>query len=228
MTIRGFAILGAVLALAACGGRPDYYLLPAPQAAERVASPASSIAVSDISLPSYAEATEVAALDESGVVSLDRGALWADTPRRALTRHLVAALQTRLRAQIATEPWPELDRPALRIDVVADRLIARPDGAVEFTGQYIIVAPESGSITASERFAITVPPQGAGYPGLFAAHARAIEVLAGDLAAAIRGVPRPARAPLTGTVEPPPQRPDATAQSARRASSAAPIVPSSR
>ena len=51
----------------------------------------------------------------------------------------------------------------------------------------MIVVPDSGRITAFERFAITVPPQGEGYPGLLAAHARAVEALADRIAASITG-----------------------------------------
>ena len=70
-------------------------------------------------------------------------------------------------------------------------MIGAPGGSLDFAGQYAIVAPSSGRIVAFDRFAITVPPQGDGYPGLLADHARAIEALADRIAASITGRRRP-------------------------------------
>jgi hypothetical protein len=181
-------ILPAALMLAACGADPDYYLLPLPTAQTRAAAPVSTIGVAEVSLPTYAESVEIATLAETGRITVDADSLWADTPRRALTRHLVAALQTRLNAQVAAEPWPGFDRPALRVEVIADRMIGGPGAPLRFSGQYLIVSNDSGRITASNRFAIDMPLEGEGYPALMAAHARAIESLADEIAATIRGV----------------------------------------
>ena len=180
-------ILPAVLLLAACGADPDYYLLPPPAAQPRAAAPVSTIGIAEINLPTYAESVQIATLADTGRITVDADNLWADTPRRALTRHLVAALQTRLNAQIAAEPWPGFDRPALRVEVIADRMIGGPGVPLRFSGQYLIVSNDSGRITASNRFAIDVPVEGEGYPALMSAHARAIELLADELAATIRG-----------------------------------------
>lgn len=182
--------LALLLALAGCAGRPDYYLTPPPAAAARAAAPAGSVAVTEISLPAYAETVEIAALTETGAVQLAKDALWADTPRRALTRHLVASLQTRLSARISTEPWPAFESPDMRIEVFVDRMIGALDGPLQFSGQYVIASQLSGRVVAANRFAVTVPPQGPGYQGLIDAHARAIEALADEIAAAMgaRGV----------------------------------------
>ncbi len=179
-------LAAAGLLLAACGA-PSYFLLPAPPAATRTASPVSSIAVADISLPAYAAALEIPSLTGPETLHLDKKSLWADMPQRALTRHLAAALEARLGADVGTEPWPGFDAPGLRVEVTVDRMIGAPGGGLDFSGQYAIVAPSSGRIVAFDRFAISVPPQGAGYPGLLADHARAIEALADRIAASISG-----------------------------------------
>jgi uncharacterized lipoprotein YmbA len=179
-------LLAAALAVAACGGDTSYYLLPPPGAAARQGS-AGSIAVADISLPSYAGAIEIASLTGPGQAALAKQALWADTPQRALTRHLVASLEARLGARVLGEPWPGYDPPGLRIEVIVDRMIGSPGGGLEFSGQFVIVAVERGNIVAADRFALTVPSQGEGYPGLLAAHARAIELLADRIAARASG-----------------------------------------
>jgi uncharacterized lipoprotein YmbA len=177
----------AALALAACAGNPDFYLLPPPQEVTRQASPVGSISVAGISLPAYADAMEIAVLVAPGTATADRQALWADTPRRALTRHLIAALEARLNARVAAEPWPGYDQPARRIEVIADRMIGAPGGGLEFAGQFIIVAPESGRIVATERFRVTTAAEGDGPAALLVAHARAVEALADRIVARITG-----------------------------------------
>jgi uncharacterized lipoprotein YmbA len=176
------------LVLVACGPGPSYYLLPptTPPVA-RQSSPVGSIVVADLSLPTYADALEIAVLTGPETIDLVKASLWADTPRRALTRHLAAALDARLAARVGTEPWPGFDPPGLRVEVVVDRLIGASGGSLDFAGQYAIVSPTSGTIAAFDRFAITVPPEGEGYPGLLAAHARALDALADRIAASITG-----------------------------------------
>ncbi|MFO1142930.1 MAG: PqiC family protein [Amaricoccus sp.] len=188
--MRTLPLLAVGLLLAACGS-PDYYLLPQPAAAPRTGAPVGTVAVADISLPAYASALEIAALTGPETLHLDKKALWADNPQRALTRQLAAALETRLGADVGTEPWPGFDAPGLRIEVTVDRMIGAPGGSLDFAGQYAVVAPASGRIVAFDRFAIIVPPQGAGYPGLLADHARAIDLLADRIAATIAGRRRP-------------------------------------
>ena len=177
-------VLLAAAALAACA-RPEYFLTPPPQGAARAATGAGSVAVADLNLPAYAETIEIAALTETGAVQLSKDALWADTPRRALTRHLVAALQARLGAQVAADPWPAFDSPSLRLEVIVDRMIGAPGGALQFSGQYVLVSPLSGRVVASDRFAISTPAAAPGYQGLIDAHARAVETLADQIAARI-------------------------------------------
>ncbi len=181
------ALVAAASALAGCGGGGTYYLLPPAPAATRQPSPVNGISVADIGLPTYASALEVAALTGPETVTLEKSSLWADDPTRALTRHLAAALEARLATHVGTEPWPGYDTPGLRVQVDVDRMIGAPSGGLDFAGQYVIIAPASGRITAADRFAISVPPQGEGFPGLLAAHARAIELLADRIAATITG-----------------------------------------
>ena len=180
-------LLAASLALAACGGNPDYYLLPPPTSGTPQSSPVRSISVADIGLPAYASALEIASLTAPGTVNLNKRSLWADTPQRALTRQLAAALEARLRARVGTEPWPGFDNPGLSVAVTVDRMIGSESGGLDFAGQYAIVEPSSGRLVALDRFALAVPPQGEGYPGLLADHGRAIELLADRIAATISG-----------------------------------------
>ena len=173
------------LLLAACGA-PSYYLLPPPAAAARQASPAGTIVVADVAVPTYVDAVEIASLTGPETVDLSKKSLWADTPRRALTRHLAAALDERLAARVGTEPWPAFDSPGLRVEVIIDRMIGAPGASLDFTGQYAIVTA-NGSLRAFDRFALAVPVADGGYPALMAAHATAMDRLADRIATRISG-----------------------------------------
>lgn len=175
------------LLLAACGS-PDLYLTPPAPQSGRIGGAGAGLAVAEMNLPTYAEAIEIAQLGPGGAVTQDKAALWADTPRRALTRHLIAALQARLSGQIASEPWPAYDPPGLRVEVFVDRMIGAPEGPFQFSGQYVIVSPASGRIVSTDRFAITIQA-GPGPQGLIDAHARAVESLADQIAARVTGRP---------------------------------------
>lgn len=175
------------LLLAACGA-PAYYLLPPPAAPlARAGAPVGSVVVADISVPTYVEALEIASLAGPETLDLSKRALWADTPRRALTRHLAAALDARLAARVGTEPWPAFDAPGLRVEVIVDRMVGAEGGTLDFTGQYAIVSPASGALRALDRFAISIPVADGGYPALMAAHARAMDALADRIAASVTG-----------------------------------------
>ena len=143
--------------------------------------------VADLSLPAYADAIEVRPLTGPATLELPKRALWADTPRRAMTRHLAARSTTAWAPASPPSPGPASTAPGLRVEVIVDRMIGALDGSLDFAGQYFIVAPTSGRIVTLERFALTVPPQGEGYPGLMAAHARALDLLADRVAASITG-----------------------------------------
>jgi uncharacterized lipoprotein YmbA len=184
-----FGAAFAALALAGCSN-PDFYLMPPPASpSTRLNAPVSTISVAEMNLPSYADAIEMARLTGAGVLQLDNSANWADTPRRALSRHLAAALEARLTARVTTEPWPGFDSPGLRIEVTVDRLVGSPETAVEFTGQYVIIVPESGRIYLSDRFAIVANVQTPGYAGLADAHGRAVDQLADRIATRISAGP---------------------------------------
>ncbi|PJN94517.1 hypothetical protein CNY89_14045 [Amaricoccus sp. HAR-UPW-R2A-40] len=67
-------------------------------------------------------------------------------------------------------------------------MIGAPEGPFQFSGQYVLVSPASGRIVSTDRFAITTQA-GPGPQGLVAAHARAVEALADQIAARVTGRP---------------------------------------
>ena len=188
MRMRPLLLAASLAVLLAGCGAPSYYLLPPPTVPiPRAASPAATVVVADISVPTYVDALEIASLTGPETVDLAKNSLWADSPRRALTRHLAAALDARLGARVGTEPWPAFDAPGLRIEVVVDRMIGAPGGSLDFSGQYAIVSPTSGTLRAFDRFSISLPVADGGYPALMAAHARAMDALADRITASITG-----------------------------------------
>ena len=66
-------------------------------------------------------------------------------------------------------------------------MIGAPGGSLDFAGQYAIVSPTAAASSPSTASRSPCPPQGDGYPGLMAAHARAIDALADRIAASITG-----------------------------------------
>ena len=68
-------------------------------------------------------------------------------------------------------------------------MIGAPGGGLDFAGQYAIVAPDQRPHHRLRPLRHHRPAAGRGYPGLIAAHARAIEALADRIAASIAGRP---------------------------------------
>ena len=153
--MRSLPPLAVALALAACGA-PGYYLLPTPQPGPSAGRAGRLDRRRRPQPAGLRRRLEVATLTGPGTLELPKASLWADTPRRAMTRHLAAALDDRLGARVATEPWPGFDSPGLRVEVTVDRMIGALDGGLDFAGQYFLVAPASGRIVALDRFAIAV------------------------------------------------------------------------
>jgi uncharacterized lipoprotein YmbA len=170
----------AALALSACG-RPDYFLTPPPMTPDRPPVRVSSLAVADLGLPTYAESVEIAVQSPTGEVTLDEDALGPTPPAALSPATSSPPSRPAFPARSPPSPGPPSTPPALRLEVAVDRMIGTPGGPFTFSGQYVIVSPESGRITASDRFAITLPA-GAGSQGLVNAHARAVERLADQIA----------------------------------------------
>jgi uncharacterized lipoprotein YmbA len=125
-------------ALTACSSSPDRYAVTSPPIAETQRIGFRAIEVRDVSLPAYAAADDIAVLDDAGrLVGLD-GALWADTPSRAIALEISQNLARMSGARVAPEPWPFEAFPDARLDIRFQSLIAGPDGRMRATGQYFV------------------------------------------------------------------------------------------
>lgn len=172
------------LALAACSGPPPLrYPVPDAAAPARIAVSFRSVAVAEVSLPTYAALEEIARAGPGGQVESDPDNLWADDPPRAITLALARGLSQATGATVAPEPWPFRSTPDAVLDVRVEEALAGADGRFRLEGQYF-VAPEAEDRSERARlFALSVPYDvAAGYPAIAAARGRAVSDLAALIA----------------------------------------------
>lgn len=164
MTFFKAALVGANLALAACGAAPDRYAVTPPDVTEKQRIGFGAVEVRDVSLPAYAAADEIAVQNADGKLITSSAALWADTPERAVALELARHLAKISSARVASEPWPFEAFPDARLDVRFESLVAQSDGQFKAIGQYFVGVPEerrerSGLFDLSVSFDPTAGPQ---------------------------------------------------------------------
>ena len=190
MTLRSLALVLA-LPLGACGVDARYLIAQGPaetgQPAAKARVRVRTIEVRDVSLPSYASATDIVVEQKDGALKPIGNAVWADDPVRGVTSALARAIGARSTATVAAEPWPLLDPADVQLEVRVDRMIARADGGFELTGQYAIAAPSGALREQVRRFAIRTPLQGTAPMAVAQATGLAIDQLAAKVVASLRG-----------------------------------------
>lgn len=175
-------LIGLTFALASCGATPDRYSVEPPEITERVRIGFQAVEVREVSLPTYAAADEITVRDANGKLMPEGGAMWADSPERAVALELTRNLAQLSGARIASEPWPFEEFPDARLDVRLESLIAGIDGQFRASGQYFVGVPE-GRRERSGRFDLAVPFDPAGGPQAIArARGRVILNLAEHIA----------------------------------------------
>lgn len=157
------ALAALTIALTACGGTPDLYPVTPPPVTETIPLGFAAVEVRNISLPTYAAASEIAVEDATGRLLTNSGTLWADDPERAIALELAGHLARMSRAKVATEPWPFEAFPDARLDLRFERLIAGADGQFRANGQYFVGVADGGR-ERSGLFDLSVPFDPAGGP----------------------------------------------------------------
>lgn len=160
MTLRIAAIaLAATLPLVSCGDTNARFPISTADEAQvsksRVA--VRTIEVRDVSLPTYAAASEIVVEQDGGALSVVPKAIWADDPVRGVTGALSRSLDLRSTASVASEPWPLAEPADVRLEVRIDRMIAKIDGNFELSGQFAIAAPDGAMRESVQRFAVSAP-----------------------------------------------------------------------
>ncbi|MBV7410402.1 membrane integrity-associated transporter subunit PqiC [Maritimibacter sp. DP1N21-5] len=149
----------ALLLLAACGGTDARFLVdPSPAAAEsRIGIGVGTLEVRDVSLPAYAEESEILVEDSTGALAPIKNAVWADDPVRAMTMALADTMDRQSSATVAAEPWPLETEAQAAVHVRVSEMAARADGMFHLTGQFAISSYDRVVRERIERFDITVP-----------------------------------------------------------------------
>ena len=149
--------LAAIALLAGCAGGVGPQVVIDPKTSElRVPARVGSVMLRDISLPAYAQATEISVRSAGGTLVEKKGAVWADEPARAMTGAMVRNLSSITGAQVAAEPWPLEGYPDVELTVRVEHMFARDDGSITLVGYYAIRREHGRSLI--RQFDITRPP----------------------------------------------------------------------
>jgi len=151
------AFLLSCVALAGCGADPILYLIevPAPEKTVRIA--VNSIEVKDVSLPTYAEVSEIAFEAEDGSIRIVPDTLWADEPINAFTSSIVTHLSRASSAKVAAEPWPLETWPQAELSIRVDKMLARANGTFQLSGQFALTSSDRIISDRLRNFDISVP-----------------------------------------------------------------------
>lgn len=169
-----------LLLLAACGGDgPVRYAAPEVQTDTRVSIPHRTVAVREVSLPTYATEEIIAVADGRGGIRESTDRIWADDPTRAVTLEVTSALGGITGRTVAADPWPFRGDPDAVVDIRLEEFIADERGAFTARGQFYIAHSDEGRRDRTQRFRIVQPfdPEG-GFPAIAAARSRAVNALA--------------------------------------------------
>jgi uncharacterized lipoprotein YmbA len=180
--------VGVTLALAACASAPlHYYTLVAPAGESAGASAATNVPglpfeLLPVSVPAQVDQPQLVVRQGGQGVALLNGERWiaplADEVRGALS----ADLARELRSQDVSG-LPGNDKPLLRIKLDLRRFDSQPGSYALIEGNWSVHVLHGGhdrTLACSSRISETVGP---GYDALVQGHQRAIQQLAGQIAA---------------------------------------------
>lgn len=179
-----FAALAALPLLAACASVPEERIaVPRAELTGEQRIAYSSVALRNVSLPTYASGETIFTADGTGRLIENPGLLWADDPGRAMTLELVRHLSTITSAHVASEPWPFLDNAEAEVEVRVEDMLARADGTFVLSGQYFVTGDTGPDRARLFDLQVSVPVQPDVTPeNLAAARARLVRDLALDIA----------------------------------------------
>ena len=163
--------------------QPDRYAVPPAAPTDRIGIGYRSVEVRQVTLPAYAETSDIYTEGAGGALSPIRGAVWADAPGRALTLELSRLLGQITRVQVAPEPWPFDEPAAAQVDVRVEEILARADATFRLSGQYFVAARDGSGRDRARLFQISIPIAADGGPQAnAAARSAAVAELARDIA----------------------------------------------
>ena len=143
------------------------YPVPAVQPTEKVKIRFRTVEVRQVSLPEYAELSEMSSQTEGGAIETQKTLLWADNPVRAVTLELSRNIGLITGATVASEPWPFESYADARLEVRIEEMVTDLAGNFRLSGQYFVAAT-NGGVNRSRLFTLTVPITGEPGPAAMA------------------------------------------------------------
>lgn len=169
-----------LLALAGCAATSPQVVVDPKSSDLRIAARARTVMLRDISLPAYAQATEITTRGPDGTLVETKGKVWADEPARAMTGAMVRNLATITGAQVSAEPWPLEGYPDVELTVRVEHMYAADDGAIRLAGYY--AARRENGYGTIRQFDISRPAAEGAAPDIAAAYEAAWTDLAERIA----------------------------------------------
>ena len=192
--VRSLAVSGA-LALAACASAPIHYytlIAPATQASSASTRSGPAFELLPVGVPAQDDQPQLVVRQGSQGVALLQGERWiaplADELRGALSVDLAQAL-----GGTDMTGLPHGDAPVMRIKVDVRRFDSQPGGYALLDAAWSVrqVGGPEGNGTGQALACVSHlnVPVGPGYEALVQGHQQALATLAGQVAAAARGLP---------------------------------------
>ena len=179
------SLIFAGLAVGACSevSEPVRYTSPVQTSAARISVPVATVALREVSLPSYASEEGIAVADADGAITLATDGIWADEPTRAVTLRLANALSDVTGRVVAADPWPFREDPDAVLEVRVEQFVAEASGQFVASGRFYVVRTDSDRDGRALSFSFAEPydPDG-GFAGIAAARSRVVSALARDIA----------------------------------------------
>lgn len=175
------------LGLTACSDNKARYVIAPEAETSQLRLRVSTIEVQDVSLPTYASATELVAADDAGALRPVSKSIWADDPVRAVTGALARSLEAKSTATVAAEPWPLSEPAQARLIVRVDQMVATADGRFTFAGQFALSSSTGTLREGLHRFEIFVPMVDGSPANVADATGKAVGELADQVIAKLRG-----------------------------------------
>ncbi len=171
-----------ILTLAGCGGDPSRLTVThAPSVMEERVS-VRSLVLADISLPEYANGSDVVRETEQGLIEPLPGLIWADIPEDAMANDIVRHLSSITDRPVARAPWPLSSFPDAELTIRADEMLLRGDGVLRLTGQFALSREDNPWSDRIRSFDVRVPVRGPELSDIADAHAQAWRQLAEQIA----------------------------------------------
>ncbi|MBF9044348.1 hypothetical protein HKCCE4037_13475 [Rhodobacterales bacterium HKCCE4037] len=144
-----------------------------------------SVVLADISLPEYANGSDVVRQAEDGLIEPLPGLIWADIPEDAMANDIVRHLSRITNVPVARAPWPLSSFPDAELTIRADEMLLRADGLLHLTGQFAISRDDNPWADRIRSFDVTVPVTGTELSDIADAHAQAWRQLSEQIAGAL-------------------------------------------